>query len=164
MVRSESVILFDVYGIDVFDLHFGIDLGIIVSDEELDEFVFFDFLALDPDTLETRLDGRETFEISFLHRFGFAALFTDGHDRLLGGDSRPETAKYPKETRLSDTPFLIVIEWDDDVEILFHNLCHINEIGEEVDIPVRLLLEEVILLFDGEILEFHEVSFDVDLE
>ena len=86
MVRSDSVILLDIYGIHIADFHLGIYFRIVVSDEELDELVFFDFFALNSDTLEARLDRRETFEISLLHRFGFAALFTDGDDGLFGGD------------------------------------------------------------------------------
>lgn len=86
MVRSDSVILFDIYSIYITDFHLGIHFWVIVSNKEFDKLVFFDFFALNSDTLEARLDRRETFEISLLHRFGFAALFTDGDDGLFGGD------------------------------------------------------------------------------
>lgn len=160
----DKVKLLHVYALHIADLDLGVDLRVVVSDEELDELVFFNFLALDPDSFEAGLDGTQAFVVSFLHRFCSAALLADGGDGLLGGNGGPKAPEDPYHSGLADASLLVVIEGDDDIEVLFHDLRHVDQVCEEVDIAIGLLLEERILLLDGEVLEFVNVPLDIDLE
>lgn len=148
----------------LLDAGIEIDLRIVVVDEELHELIFRDFFRLDSYLLEAGLHDHEPIEILFLQLVYLRAPLPDRPDTLLLGDGAPEIPEDSGESDLAHALVIIRIVGDYDVELFPHDLRHIDEIDEEIEVSVGLLLKERILLFHGYVLELVDIGIDVHLE
>jgi len=146
------------------DFLFATYSGVVVIVEKANESVLVELLAPESDLLKGSLDRRDPFGIPLAKHFGISSFGSYRGNVFLIGNRRPEILEKPHYSSIPHGFFVYLVEWNDDVELLFHDLCHIDEVRKEVHVPVGLLLEEGIRLLERKVLELEQVAFDIHLE